>query len=116
MQPNNAGSLAWTSSTLTLKAFTESDCKGNPLSGKTLFYSQNVVFGSFQDVKKFKSFSLSRSLQDQEQLDLSRSGENNEKSQRSPCDQYIMSFRATKGGCQNIPNGGTAECIRLWHY
>lgn len=120
MQAINAGSLAWTSSTLTLNVFTESDCKGNPL-GKTLVYSQDVAFGghsnNIHDVEKFRSIWLSRSLQDQEQLDISRSGQNNQQSQVYACGEYIMNFRVgIKGGCQNILNGETAECVRLWHY
>lgn len=119
MQEMNVGSLAWTLSTLTLNAFTESDCKGSPL-GKTLVYSQDVAFGghgNLDDVEKFKSIWISRSLQDQEQLDLSRSGQNNEEGKVYPCEEYIMNFRVgIEGGCQNIPDGGTAECVRLWHY
>lgn len=119
MQAINTGSLAWTSSTLTLNVFTESDCKGNSL-GKTLVYSQDVAFGghgNIHDVEKFKSIWLSRSLQDQEQLDISRSGQNNGQSQVYFCGEYIMNLRVgIQAGCQNIPNGGTAECVRLWHY
>lgn len=114
MQPINPGSLAWTLSKLTLNVFLESDCKGN-LFGKSLVYSQNVAFGGhgrMQDVEKFKSIWLSRSLLDQEQLDLSRSAQDNH-----ACGEYILNFRVgTDAGCYNIPNGGTAECVRLWHY
>lgn len=114
MQASNPGSLALTPSRLTLNVFTESDCKGI-LLGKSLLYSQNAAFGGkgrMQDVLKFKSFWLSRSLLDQEQLDLSRWAHHN-----YACGEYITNFRAgTNDGCHNIPNGGTAECVRLWHY
>lgn len=94
----------------------ESDCKGNPI-GRTLDYSQEVLFVQYDVVKKFKSFWLSRSLKDQEQLDLSRSGRDSAQSQVDLCGEYIMNFRVgTEGGCHNIPKGGTAECVRLWHY
>lgn len=123
MQPINSGSLAWTSSNLMLTVFTEHDCKGKFLGkspgnflGINLVYSQTAAFGGqgrIRDAEKFKSIRISRSLQDQEQLDLSRSIPDDQHA----CGEYIMNFRVgTKAGCRNIPNGVTAECVRLWHY
>lgn len=120
MQAINSGSLAWTSSNLLLMGFTEPDCKGTVLGkspsnvlGINLVYSQTVAFGGrTRDAAKFKSIWISRSLRDQEQLDLSRSIPDNH-----ACGEYITNFRVgTEGRCQNIPNGVTAECVRLWHY
>jgi hypothetical protein len=123
MQTINMGSLVMNPSTLVSKVFAELDCRGSTLSNpidKILVYSQNVAFGgddNIENTKKFKSIWLSRPLQDQEQLDLSRSGQDNGQSQVWACGEYIMNFRnGTESGCHNIPNEGTAECIRLWHY
>ena len=107
------------SSTLTLYVYIEPDCKGDPI-GKTLVYSQDNTYGGdgdIQNVEKFSSFWLSRPLQDQEQLDLSHSGRDVGQSQVWPCGEYVINFRmGTGGGCHKILSGGTAQCIRLWHY
>ncbi len=123
MQTINMSSLVLVSFTLVSKVFAEPDCRGNTLSnpiGKILVYSQDVAFegdDNIENTKKFKSIWFSRSLQDQEQLDISRSGQDNGQSQVWACGEYIMNFRnGTKSGCHNISNEGTAECIRLWHY
>lgn len=106
-----------------LMGFTEPDCKGTVL-GKTpsnylginLVYSQTMAFGGqgrIRNAEKFKSIWISGSLKDQEQLDLSRSIPVD----NHACGEYITNFRVgTEGRCHNIPNGVTAECVRLWHY
>lgn len=118
MQLENLGSLVAKLSTLSLTAFTDYDCKDGARGPKTLIYSQNVGFGSNgHSTDRIKSIWLSRSLQDQEQLDLSHTGQGNGKTQRYACGEYVMTFRVgTEGGCQIIPSGLTADCIRLWHY
>ncbi len=123
MQTINMSSLVLISFTLVSKIFAESDCRDNILSNsidKTLVDSQNVAFeenDNIENTKKFKSIWFSRSLQDQEQLDLSRSDQANDQSQILTCEEYIMNFRnETKNECHNISNEETAECIRLWHY
>jgi len=119
MQAINEGSSAHTLSTLTLYAFPEPDCKGDPLGG-TLIYSQDAGFGkdkSWDHVMDFKSIQLSRPLEEQEQLDLSRSGQDDSQTHVWSCGEYMMNYRVGTGaGCQNIPNGETAACVRLWHY
>ncbi len=77
MQAINEGSLAYTRSTLTLAVFTKLDCKGDQL-GETLAYSQDVRFGkdgNWNNVENFKFIQMSRSLEEQEQLNLSHLGQ-----------------------------------------
>ena len=121
MQAINKGSSAYTLSTLTLYAFPETDCKGDPLGG-TLIYSQDAGFGKEKDwdyVMNFRSIQLLRPLEEQEQLDLSRSGQDDSQTRVWSCGEYMMMMNyrvGTAAGCQNIPNGETAACVRLWHY
>jgi hypothetical protein len=122
MQTINRNSLIMSWFTLVSKVFVESDCKDNTLSNsfdKILVYSQNMTFeeDNIYDTKKFKSFWLSRFLQDQEQLNLNRSDQDEDQSQVWSCEKYITNFRTeTKSDCHNISNEETTECIRLWHY
>ena len=73
MQTINEGSLIYTRSTLILNVFTKLDCKDDQLD-ETLHYSQNVKFGkdsNWDNVENFKFIQMSRSLEKQEQLNLS---------------------------------------------
>ena len=110
IQAVNFGSLAMIRSSLSVTTYTGPDCQGDSF-GVTLIYVQDMNF------TEFKSFQLSRSLDAQEQLDLSSTGQDPGQYQVWSCGQYITDFRVgTEAGCQNVPNGGTAACVRLWHY
>ncbi len=110
IQVVNNGSLAMTISSLSVTRYTESDCQVDPF-GVTFVYADDMEF------IEFKSFELSRSLGSQEQLDVNRGGQDPGQDQTWPCGEYITDFRVgTLAGCQNVPNGGTATCVRLWHY
>ncbi len=115
-QPINLGSLALTPSTLTVSAFTEPDCQGHNV-GETLVYAQDVAFGFLDSGKKAASIKMSRPLEEQEQLDISQSGQDADQDHSWSCGAYMMNYRVgTDAGCHNIPNGNTATCVRLWHY
>lgn len=59
---------------------------------------------------------LSRPLEQQEQLDLSRMGQDKHQNHAWYCGWYIRNYRMGMGaGCQNIPDE-PATCLRLWHY
>lgn len=83
----------------------------------TLAYSQDLAFerdGDINNTEKFNSIWLSHPLQDQEQLDLSHSGQDGGQDQVWACGEYMMTFQVgMPGGCQNIPNRETAECVCL---
>jgi len=119
MQTINQGSLAYTRSTLTLTVFTELDCKGDQLD-ETLLYSQDVRFGkdsNWDNVEGFKFIQMSRSLEEQEQLNLSHLGQDDDQTQAWSCEGYMMNYRMeTAADCHNNSNGEEADCIRLWHY
>jgi len=115
-QPINLGSLAFTLSTLTVYGFTEPDCQGDSLGG-TLVYGRDMVLGSWDNGKKFASITMFRPLEEQEQLDISQSGQDADQDHSWSCGAYMMNYRVgTDAGCHNIPNGNTATCVRLWHY
>lgn len=109
------GSLVGASSGLTFKTFTKSNCQGGS-EGNDLTYGQNEMILKQGVVRKFKSFRLSRPLQDQEQLDLSHTGQDSGQIQVYSCGEFITNYQVGTKGCQNIPNKETAECVRLWHY
>jgi len=102
-----------------LSVFPEPDCKGDPLGG-ALIYSQDAGFtkdNNWDHAENFKSIELSRPLEKQEQLDLSRLGQDGGQTHFWSCGEYMMDYRmGTSAGCQNNPNGEAAGCIRLWHY
>ncbi len=115
-QPINLGSLAFTLSTLTIYGYAEPDCQGDSLGG-TLVYGRDMALGSFDNGKKFASITMSRPLEEQEQLDISQSGQDADQDHSWSCGAYMMNYRVgTAAGCHNIPNGNPATCIRLWHY
>ncbi len=119
IQAINKGSLVYTPSTLTLTVYTKLDCKDDRHGG-ILYYSQDVGFGKdgiWANVAPFKSIEISRSLEEQEQLDLSRLGQDPGQTQAWSCGEYMMNYRmVTAADCHNNPNGEGAGCIRLWHY
>ena len=65
----------------------------------------------------FTSFSISRPLEEQEQLDISSMGQDGGQAQLWNCGAFMMGYGVgTAAGCHNNPNGEVAGCVRLWHY
>ena len=67
--------------------------------------------------RNFTSFNISRSLMEQEQLDISTMGHDSGQARLWNCGAFMINYRdGTAAGCHNNPNGGLASCVRLWHY
>jgi len=119
MQTINEDSLIYTCSTLILAVFTKLDCKDDQLD-ETLRYSQNVKFekdSNWDNVENFKFIQMSRSLEKQEQLNLSHLDQDDDQIQAWSCEEYMMNYRMkTAADCHNNFNEEEADCIRLWHY
>ena len=85
-----------------------------------LLYGQDRLFmvnSDWLDGWNFTSFKISRSLEEQEQLDISTMGQNSGQDWVWQCGEYMMSYKVgTDAGCNTISNGQKAGCVRLWHY
>ena len=113
----NYGSLAGSSSGVTVNLFSKPDCQGILLTNIIAPYGEDVTVWDSYKPASFLSFDISRALEDQEQLDINKMGQNSGQAQVWSCGNYIMSYYGgTAEGCYNNPNKGTASCIRLWHY
>jgi len=93
--------------------FFESDCKDT-------YISHDIEYGvNYESPTPFFSFSLSRVLKDNEQLDISRTGQDSSQPLNWICGNYLGSWLAgTTEGCHNN-HGGVVEpatCFRLLPY
>jgi len=85
-----------------------------------LQYGPDQVFlenSNWIDGTNFTSFDISRSLEKQEQLDISSMGQDSGQTRVWNCGAYIMRYGVgTAAGCHDLPNEELAGCMRLWHY
>lgn len=114
------GSLASNNSGMNITVFEELDCKGGNSSLTNLGYALEDVFVPIinsTNTMNFTSFTTSRPLNRQEQLDVSTWGQDAGQSQFSTCGAYMMNYGVgTAAGCHNNPDAHAAGCLRLWHY
>jgi len=69
------------------------------------------------NVAPFKSIKISRLLEKQKQLDLSRLNQDLNQIQTWSYEEYIMNYRIIiAASYHNNPNEEKANYIRLWHY
>lgn len=73
-QSINYGSLAGSSSGVTITSFSEPDCQGS-LGNRIFGYGVNVIVEDSYNPAKFLSFEISRALEDQEQLNINQMGQ-----------------------------------------
>ncbi len=113
------GSLTFTSTGLNMTVFDEADCQGHIIRA-TLFYGQDMSFftdTNYTQGMNFTSFNISRPLEEQEQLDISKTGQDAGQTQVWSCGAFETSYLVgTAAGCQTLANGVSAGCVRLWHY
>ena len=114
------GSLAFRPSGLNVSIFEGTNCQGKWYCTGSLLYGQELVWGETSDWTNglnFTSFNISRPLEDYEQLDINKMGQDSGQTRFWNCGAYLMNYGAgTAAGCHDIANGGVASCVRLWHY
>ena len=100
---------------IVVSIFFESDCKDT-------WISHDIEYGvNYESPTPFISFKLSRVLKDNEQLDISRTGQDSSQSLNWICGNYLGSWRAgTTEDCHNNLGlsgiGESATCFRLLPY
>lgn len=99
--------------------FAEADCQGAAINA-SLLYGQDMSFftdSSYAQGMNFTSFNISRPLEEQEQLDISKMGQDGGQTQFWSCGAFMTSHLiGTAPGCQTLAYGVSAGCVRLWHY
>jgi hypothetical protein len=71
-------------------------------------YAKDIALGSWDNGKKFASITMSRPLEEQEQLDISQPGQDADQ-------DHSQSRVGTAAGWYNIPYRNKAACVHLWH-